>query len=277
MGPDTAAPARRERRCAADRGGERGQPAPWACRQLVRRKSPFASRPAPAAGASSGSSSPKASLLTLLGGALGVVLATWMVGLLRLLLPETAIARNLALSYRLDGGTLGLAFLVTLAIGLVFGLAARPAGLPRQPQRGPEGGRAAPPAAATPITACGRRSWSPRPALAAVLLVSAGLCIKGLQKARQIDFGVEPKGVLIAELQVGMNGYTEQTAKTLYRRIQQRLAALPGVEEAALASWFPLGLAGCKGSRRVSWRATIGRPARTADPSTHGSHRATSR
>jgi predicted permease len=45
-----------------------------------------------------------------------------------------------------------------------------------------------------------------------------------------------------------MNGYDQETGKAFYRQARQRLAELPGVEEAALASWFPLGLAGCKGS-----------------------------
>jgi hypothetical protein len=45
-----------------------------------------------------------------------------------------------------------------------------------------------------------------------------------------------------------MNGYTPETGPAFYRELRQRLAALPGVEEAALASFFPLGLAGCKGS-----------------------------
>ena len=56
--------------------------------------------------------------------------------------------------------------------------------------------------------------------------------------------------MLIATLQIGMNGYTPETAPAFYRELRPRLAALPGVEEAALASWFPLGLAGCKGSGR---------------------------
>jgi predicted permease len=45
-----------------------------------------------------------------------------------------------------------------------------------------------------------------------------------------------------------MNGYDQETGKAFYRQVRQRLAAMPGVEEAALASWFPLGLSGCKGS-----------------------------
>lgn len=45
-----------------------------------------------------------------------------------------------------------------------------------------------------------------------------------------------------------MNGYDEAGARAFYRRIQQRLGELPGARVAALASWFPLGLGGCKGS-----------------------------
>jgi predicted permease len=54
--------------------------------------------------------------------------------------------------------------------------------------------------------------------------------------------------VLTATLQIGTSGYTPQSGLGFYRELRRRLAELPGVEEAALASWFPLGLAGCKGS-----------------------------
>ena len=84
-------------------------------------------------------------------------------------------------------------------------------------------------------------------AVALVLLIGAGLCVKGLQRARQIDFGFHPDHVLIAGLQIGMNGYNQETGQVFYRQARQRLASLTGVEEAALASWFPLGLTGCKG------------------------------
>ena len=85
-------------------------------------------------------------------------------------------------------------------------------------------------------------------ALALLLLVGAGLCLQGLRRTRQLDLGLEPDGVLVANLQIGMNGYTRETAPGFYRQLQSRLGEIPGVQEAALASWFPLGLAGCKGS-----------------------------
>jgi predicted permease len=80
-----------------------------------------------------------------------------------------------------------------------------------------------------------------------VLLIGAGLCIKGLRQARQIDFGFNPDRVLIGGMKIGMNGYNENTGRVFYRRVQQRLSNMPGVEDAALSSWFPLSLSGCKG------------------------------
>jgi len=44
-----------------------------------------------------------------------------------------------------------------------------------------------------------------------------------------------------------MNGHNHETAMVFYRQLEQRLATLPGVEQAALATWFPLGFGGCKG------------------------------
>src|SRR5690606_11775855 len=64
-------------------------------------------------------------------------------------------------------------------------------------------------------------------ALALVLLVSAGLCLRGLQRARQLDAGLDANGVLLAGLRVGMNGYTRETAPPFYRTLRQRLKEAP--------------------------------------------------
>jgi predicted permease len=44
-----------------------------------------------------------------------------------------------------------------------------------------------------------------------------------------------------------MNGYNEDTGRVFYRQVLQHVESQPGVESAALASWLPLGLGGCKG------------------------------
>jgi predicted permease len=81
-------------------------------------------------------------------------------------------------------------------------------------------------------------------ALSLVLLVGASLCIRSVRQAGRSGFGFDPNHVMVAGLRVGMNGYTEPTAKIFYGRLLERLAAVPGVEAAALSSWFPLGFDG---------------------------------
>jgi len=184
-------------------------------------------------------------LLALLGGAFGVLFASWAVDCLPHFLAIPAF--NLYLEFPLDATTLGLTLLLTLVTGLIFGLApALQASRPDLNAVLKEGGRS---------SSAGAAHHRLRGALvvveialALVLLIGAGLCLKGLDRARRVDFGFVPDHVLTAGLQIGMNGYTPETGPAFYRQTRARLAALPGVEEAAFASWFPLGLAGCKGN-----------------------------
>ncbi len=183
-------------------------------------------------------------LLALLGGIGGALLASWTVTGIAAFVPP--LREPLALGYSLDPATLALTLGLTLLTGLVLGLVpALQTAHPRLYEILKEGGRSSSGGAAQHrlrdalVVA--------EVALALVLLVSAGLCVKGMSRARQIDYGFKPDHVLIAGLQIGMNGYSEQTGKVFYRQLQRRLAALPGIEEAALSSWFPLGLEGCKG------------------------------
>jgi len=183
-------------------------------------------------------------VLAMLGGIAGVVSAFWMVDLLRAMSPPSNLPIGLAQS--IDWRTLIFASAVTLCIGMTFGLA--PAWQCTRPDLNralKEGGRSA---------GSGRSHRRLRHllvvgeiALSLTLLVGAGLCIRSANRARQADFGFDPNRVLIAGMRIGMNGYTEPTGKVLYRQLQQRVAALPGVEAVALASWFPLGFEGCPG------------------------------
>ena len=183
-------------------------------------------------------------LLALAGGLLGTLLATRATSAVTLFLPATP--PGVVLDFPLDVSTLAFTALLTLATGLGFGLvtAVRATRVPLHESL-KEGGRSSGSGAHQRLR---NGLVVAEVALALALLVGAGLCLQGLRKARQIPVGLDPDHVLTASLQIGMNGYTPESGLGFYRELRRRLAALPGVEEAALASWFPLGLSGCKGS-----------------------------
>jgi predicted permease len=179
--------------------------------------------------------------LSLLGGILGVVLSYWAVDLLMAWIPHTYLP--ISITCKVDAQTLAFTLLITVVTGVVFGLVpALQASRPNLNANLKEGGRGSGSAAAH------HRLRSllvvAEVALSLVLLIGAGLCIKSLHRSRQAKIGFNPDHVLLAGLRVGMNGYTEATAKVFYRRIEERLVALPGVEAVALCSWFPLGFEG---------------------------------
>ncbi|MBK9991998.1 MAG: ABC transporter permease [Verrucomicrobia bacterium] len=187
-------------------------------------------------------------LLAVLGGALGTLLASWAINCIPYFLPK--LPAGVSVTFSLDAPTLGLTLLLTLATGLVFGLL--PAWQTTRVDLNEtlkQNGRSA---AGASHHRMRNGLVIAEVALALVLLICAGLCLKGLKHAQLVDTGIDPSRVLIGRLQIGMNGYTRETGKLFYHDLQQRLAALPGVEEAALASWFPLGLSGCKG-----WNAYV--------------------
>jgi predicted permease len=189
-------------------------------------------------------------LLALLGGCAGVLLAAWATNAAALFIPSE-LAANMRLEFPLDGISLGFALLLSLATGIFFGM------LPTLHTSHmnlqavlKEGGRSSQGGASHHRLRSGL--VVAEVAIALVLLIGAGLCIKGLRQARRIDFGFSPDHVLVGGMRIGMNGYDEDTGRVFYRQVLQRVAGLPGVDSAALASWLPLGLTGCKG-----WDVTV--------------------
>jgi len=182
--------------------------------------------------------------LALPAGILGIVIATWGVDLLGWFVPRSNMPIDLS-GYHLDAATLGLTLLLTLAAGLFFGILPALQSLsPRLYDTLKESGRSSGSARHHRVA---RTLVVAEVALALTLLIASGLCLKGLREASRLDLGFDPEHVLIAQLQVGMNGHNAETAMVFYRQLEQRLATLPGVEQAALATWFPLGFGGCKG------------------------------
>jgi len=96
-----------------------------------------------------------------------------------------------------------------------------------------------------------RRRWKflPRHPLVVVqiafslaLITAAALFIRGAGKAASVDTGLRPGASYILEVDASLAGYEPKRAQELYRSLNERLAALPGVERASISSIVPFGM-----------------------------------
>ena len=76
--------------------------------------------------------------------------------------------------------------------------------------------------------------------LSMVLLLAAGLLLRGLYHAQTIDPGFETKDVAAIFLNLREQGYDVNRATAFMRRLRERVAGLPGVIEVAQAECAPL-------------------------------------
>ena len=118
-----------------------------------------------------------------------------------------------------------------------------------------------------------RRSWKflPRHPLVVVqiafslaLITAAALFIRGAGKAASVDTGLRPGASYILEVDASLAGYEPKRSQELYRNLNERLAALPGVERTSISAVVPFGM--FELSRKVR-RAGV-HPASDAKPAT---------
>ncbi len=180
-------------------------------------------------------------LLAAVGGALGLLLTMWAATLFQVFMPETPLPAGY--DFRLDARVLAFTTLLTVLTGLLFGLApALHAARANLNDVLKQGGRSGSTGASS------RRLRGAlvigEVALALVLLVGAGLCIRGSGQVRRVDPGFDPTHTLVAGMRIGMNGYDEARGLVFYRQLRERLAHAPGVASVGLSNWFPLGFEG---------------------------------
>jgi predicted permease len=176
-------------------------------------------------------------LLAAIGGIAGVVLGFWALDALVAMTPTNAPRVE---EIRLDGTVLAFSALLTLATGLLFGLA--PAlqhsrGLVNQALR--EGARGS----------AGRGGRGLRRGLVAVeiglalmLLTGGGLLLQTFVRLQAADLGFNPQNVLVGAVNPPRTSYPNAKAYiAFYDQLLEKISALPGVEKAALSSVLPLG------------------------------------
>ncbi|MGH8431086.1 MAG: ABC transporter permease, partial [Solimonas sp.] len=78
-------------------------------------------------------------------------------------------------------------------------------------------------------------------AICVVALIAGGLFVRSLQQVARMDLGFRTDHLLMASLDLGLQGYDEASQKQFHRRLLDRLKELPGVRSASLASNVPFG------------------------------------
>ena len=179
-------------------------------------------------------------LPALAGGALGLLVASWGLDAWRASLPATAGKSVLGLSaIALDRRALLFALLAAVASGLLSGLApawqwARPNLYDALKERG----GAAPASHARHRLRTGL--VAAEIALTVVLLVGAGLMIRGFRSLTRSGSDLDPASLLTLRLAVTDTKYGEDyQLADFYRRVLERVAAIPGVRAAAGATSTP--------------------------------------
>jgi predicted permease len=177
----------------------------------------------------------ESSVLAFVGGAAGLFVAHGTLRLVTSLLPGDG-ARLIELALR--PSVVLFAFLLSLAAGLLFGifpaLHSTRADLvtPLKAQAGqPSGARAAARFRVALVTV--------QIALSMALLISAGLFVKSLANVSRVDLGLKVDNLVTFGISPELNGYTPERSRVLFERLEEELAALPGVTSVA-ASMVPV-------------------------------------
>ena len=179
-------------------------------------------------------------LLALLGGAVGLVLASWGVAAFVRLLPQYGSYRAPE-DIHIDSAVLLFTLAVTTLTGLIFGvipgwLASRPAlnqWLKESTRGGGEGARSPRLRNALVVSEI---------ALALILLVGAGLLINSFAHLRSVELGYNPHGLLSMWVTAPVERYRDPESKArFYQQMMDETSRVPGVQGVTLTSSVPLG------------------------------------
>ena len=198
----------------------------------------------------------ESTLMALLGGAAGIVLAMFGVSALRSFWsfaggslgngPDlTWIGMN---AIRLDPAVLGFAVGITAVTALLVGLlpafhASREDVAPalKDTEARIHGGFLLPARDLLVVTEI---------ALAAVLLAGSGLMLKSLSRLLSLDTGIDARNVLSLRMAIPPSDFQPDSASLFYSQILDQVTQVPGVSNAAIGNCPPLN-GGCNGT--VIW------------------------
>jgi predicted permease len=182
----------------------------------------------------------ESSLLALLGGTVGFVVAAWAKDLLSAFAPNIGVPLVIDLS--LDYRVLGFSVLVTLLTTLAFGLApALQATRPDVVEGLKEGERIE---ATTGLRRTRLRNglMVAQVAGSLVLLMCAGMFLSSLEKLNSVNLGFNSNDLALLSVDLGMEGYSPERSRAFVAQAITSLEAVPGSGVVAVAARVPMGL-----------------------------------
>src|SRR5262245_1874073 len=174
-------------------------------------------------------------LLASIGGALGLLLAVWLLAGLRWLDPGS-IPRLQTIG--IDGRVLAFTFAVAVLTGILFGLApALRSSMAPLSETLKEGGRSL----VEGHHLLRNLLVIAEIALSLVLLISAGLLIRSFIRVLQVEPGFATRNLLTLRLTTTGTTYEDKERRLIfYQQLWERIRRLPGVEAAGGVSAMPL-------------------------------------
>ncbi len=182
--------------------------------------------------------------LGLAGGAVGLVVAIWMLDLLSAFQLPGGVSIG-ALEVGLDSRVLLFALLLSLVTSVAFGLipalqASRPEVVSSlkggESERGAGHDRLRKALVAVQVALC------------LVLLVGSGLFVRALRNSLEFDPGFRSEGVALARFNLALLRYTPEQGGSFVERLLERVRGLPDVTAASVATLVPLQAGGFRGT-----------------------------
>jgi predicted permease len=181
----------------------------------------------------------EALVISLAGGVLGTLLATALLGMLSRWQPFAQFPIHLSVTP--DWRVYGVALLLSLASSILPGLLpARQIWQADAMQAMRKGG------VGTVFRKATMRDilLATQIAVCALLLTAALVALRGMQRSLHAPLGIQPEGVVTADTDLHMAGYTDQSSLAVEKRMLEQVSQLPGVTAVGAINEPPLNTGG---------------------------------
>jgi predicted permease len=175
-------------------------------------------------------------VLCILGGVLGVLLAWWLIALAPAV--QVPMSIRTALEPKMDALVLSVSFGVALLAGVVAGLAPALQSTRFDLLTGLRNGSGE-----------ARRRGKSRTvfvvaqlAMSIVLLSTAGLFVRAVDRSATLGTGLDARGVVVAEINLGPHGYDRERGVAFFAELTRRLRSRPEVAAVGFGIYTPLSL-----------------------------------